>query len=83
MGRSFTPTFAVYEYIPGWSVTPSAWQTKIFGRPSDQSLARMVAVFEQSTQAGGCNAHLGPTTVHSAKVVRQATGEVVARYRMS
>lgn len=80
MGRSITPTYALYEYIPGHSVTPSAWSCKHQGKPTSDNLVRAIAMFEQSTQEGGCNAHLGPTIVHSAKIVRQSTGEVVARY---
>ena len=61
--------------------TPSAWDTKHAGRPSDSTLKAWVEHFEASTKTGGCNAHLGATVVWSAKVVRQATGETVATYK--
>jgi hypothetical protein len=34
----------------------------------------------RSPKGNGCNAHLGRQVVASAKVIHQATGEVVATY---
>lgn len=81
MGRTVTPTFALTLRVPGFYMTPSGWDCKRQGRPSDATLAAAVEMFEASTRPGGCNAHLGTTVVSSAKVVRQSTGDVVAEYR--
>lgn len=77
-----TPTFRIEtRYVGGrFSTTPEAWPTKHLGRPTPYALGQWVALTEQSTKPGGVNAHLGPMTVRSARVVRQSTGEVVAQY---
>jgi len=80
MGRSTTPTYVVHLTVPGFHYTPAAWRVKQAGRPTDANLAAYVKAFEASTEPGGVNAHLGPQTVRSAQVVRQATGEQVASY---
>lgn len=79
MGRSITPTYRIEFRATGGYHTPSAWRAE-YGRPSAASLARWVESFEASTREGGVNAHLGVTTVWSARIVRQATGAVVADY---
>ncbi len=63
--------------------TPAGWDTKHAGRPSDVTLKNYVEKFEASCRPGGCNAHLGPTVVWSAKVIRQSTDEVVATYKQT
>jgi len=81
MGRSTTPTFRCEMNISRGSMTPLAWDTKHAGRPSDATLKAFVEHFEASTRQGGVNAHLGPTVVWSAKVIRQSTGDTVASYQ--
>lgn len=83
MSRSTTPTYRVETFTPGVYSTPTGWPTKHCGRPSDATLARYVADFEESCQPGGCNAHLGYRPVRSARIFRQSTGEIVATYNES
>lgn len=83
MGRSTTPTYRVEFQIAspariGW--TPMRWDGKHLGRVSDANLAKMVKVYEDATKPGGVNAHLGETTIAAARVIRQATGDVVATF---
>jgi hypothetical protein len=80
MGRSTTPTYAVYMHVPGFHYTPEAWPTKHYGRPTAAALAKFVEDFERSTQDGGCNQHLGVQRVARAHVARQSTGATVASY---
>lgn len=80
MGRSVTPTYRIEFRIAGSYWTPSAWNVKRDGRPTEDRLAQYVNDLEASTREGGVNAHLGEQVVLSAKVVRQSTGEVVASY---
>jgi hypothetical protein len=78
MGRVVTPKYAVEIEVSGpYRVTPAAWR----GRPTSLRLAQYVEQFERSTQPGGANAHLGPTTVTSARVKQNFQGgAVVATY---
>jgi len=80
MGTSLTPTYRVEFRIAGSYWTPSAWNVKRDGRPTDEKLATYVADLEASTREGGCNAHLGATVVFGATIVRQSDDEVVASY---
>lgn len=82
MGRTITPTYRTEIKVAGpYAWTPAAWRCKEQGRPTDAALAAYVAVLEASTREGGCNAHLGETTVRSARIIHQPTGDVVATYR--
>jgi len=84
MGRTTTPTFRVemttvrlrdgqrFGFQLGWE--------KQYGRPTGEALARFVKDFDQATAPGGVNAHLGQEQTTQAKVVRQATQEVVAEF---
>jgi hypothetical protein len=80
MGRSITPTYRIEFRLAGSYWTPSGWNVKRDGRPTDERLAQYVADLEASTREGGVNAHLGEQVVLSAKVVRQSSGEIVASY---
>jgi hypothetical protein len=66
--------------------TPMEWRTKSatnrpgYGKPTAENLKAFVERFEASTKPGGCNDHLGLSIVTSAKIVRQATKEVLATY---
>lgn len=83
MGRTITPRYRVELRVPGFHFTPAGWDGKHCGRPSDASLRAYVLAFEASTQPGGINAHLGPTTIERARVVRQSDDTIVARYERS
>jgi len=88
MGRSTTPTHRIefgIVFANGRPVrhTPAGWDSKRCGRPTDANLATYIEDFEASTLPGQCNEHLGRTTVHTAQIVRQATGERVALYAPS
>lgn len=64
----------------------AGWDTRHYGRPTDATLSKYVFTYAKSLEPGGCNWHLSqalgvlpyPT---AAKVIRQATGEVVATWR--
>ena len=78
---STTPTYVVELTIPGTRNTPSAWNCKNDGRPTEANLANYVQTYERSTRPGGVNDHLGPETVTSARIRRNTCyGDVVARY---
>lgn len=81
MGRVITPKYAVEIEVSGpYRITPAAWRRE-YGRAGARDLAKYVAIFEESTHAGGFNEHLGPTTVLSARIKRNvAGGAVVATY---
>ncbi len=88
MSDSTTPTYRVefgIVFADGRPVrhTPSGWDVKRAGKPTDENLALYVEALEASTRPGECNEHLGRTTVHTAQVVRQASGERVALYAPS
>lgn len=96
MGRSYTSKYRVeYRLVlsvgsdgrqRGVSWTPASWivssrdQRKADGKPTAENLRRHVESIEQSTRPGGVNEHLGSTTIRSAKLVNQDTGETVATY---
>jgi hypothetical protein len=80
MGQSITPAYRVEVTVEGSYWTPARWDAKHFGRPNDGALVDYVEQVEASTREGGVNAHLGATVIRSAKVIRQADNEVVARY---
>jgi hypothetical protein len=87
MSSTHTPTFRVELHEssidrPGvrYSPTMTPWPTKHAGRPTDATLAAYVESLEESTLPGGVNDHLGRTVVNRARVIRQATGELVAEY---
>lgn len=86
MSSSHTPTYrveysSVVDITRGQRVgmTPCAWR-RPDGRPTAANLERHVRGFEESTLPGGVNAHCGITRVGSARLVRQADGEVMATY---
>ena len=88
MSRHSTPTFRIeYPSVRDAETerpigfTSGGWDTKHCGRPTDASLARWVASLEASMLPGGCNAHIGICVVRHARVVRQASGEIVAMFR--
>jgi hypothetical protein len=81
MGRSTTPTFRCEMKISPGATTPTGWDTKHAGRPSDATLKAHVELFEASCLPGGVNAHIGRTVVWSAKIIHQRSGETVATYQ--
>lgn len=50
------------------------------GAPTNPNLAIVIEAYEDSTKKGGVNAHLGEDTIGIARIVQQATGEIVASY---
>ena len=86
MGRSTTPTYRVEYVTPGFYIAPMAWRVKGYGvipgcgKPTDENLRKDVLFFEKSCKPGGPNEHLGPMVVTSAKIVHQATDNIVATY---
>jgi len=87
MGRSTTPAYRVELHAAECGLTPMAWnvrdhyQVKGYGKPTPANLATFVKGLEDSFTPSGVNGHIGhPLTVQSARIIRQSTGEVVARY---
>jgi hypothetical protein len=89
MGRSTTPEFVVEmrEHDGGRRFTPQAWRVKGQhgipgdGKPTKENLERFVKKFEESTEPGGANSHLGPTRIVYARIRQNCTGgATVAEY---
>ena len=86
MGRSVTPTYRVEVRLNTGYMTPSAWNCKQDGRPTEANLEKWRKELNASFQPDGVN---GPrndtdTVIHiiSAKIIRQRTGEVVSETTM-
>jgi hypothetical protein len=85
-GRSRAITYALHMQSRGYSYTPSEWRVRArygargYGAPTDANLEQHIRAFEASTQPGGANAHLGPTTISRAWIVDQRSGFTVAGY---
>ena len=92
MGRSFTPTFRIETgpaTCPGKATVVTSthgWDAKSYGRPTKANLDKYALATIKSMHLGGCNEHISkgygfipvPAWI---KVVRQATGEVVAEWK--
>lgn len=95
MGQIRTVRFAIhYRLAPqegqplrGW--TPGQWrarrqgQAPAHGKPTPANIQKHCEHYERSTLPGGCNEHLGPTTIASAWVIDQLTGETVGTWSRS
>jgi hypothetical protein len=90
MGRSITPTFRVeYHDNPFTAVElhvrdSFAWKAS-YGRPTAANLEKWRTAMNKSYAAGGVNEHISNmlgyvVNISAARIVRQATGEVVATY---
>jgi hypothetical protein len=70
------------------SATPQQWRVKGrnnapgFGKPSEANLAVWIKGFEDSTKAGGVNAHLGVLQVTGACIVDQDSGAEIASFSL-
>jgi len=90
-GRSTAIKYTVQIVVPGTHNTASEWRPRSrlngnvpgHGAPTAENLAKYVRGFEESTLAGGCNAHVGATKVASARIVNQETKQVLATYSAS
>jgi hypothetical protein len=81
MPRDTTPTYVVEIRTTGHGWTPAPWHCGRNGRPTEANLALYVGDLEKSTAPGGCNAHLGETTVTRAWIRRNSIGgATVASY---
>ena len=86
MGRSRTPAYRLELAIDNGIATPSGWDVGGKygkGKPTAENVTKYVKAFEASCAPGGCNEHLGRTTVLRAKLVRQSDNTVVATYEGS
>lgn len=86
MGRTITPKYRVEAEFADNTGTRCAWNVRTNcgradGPATEANLAKWVDALERSTQPGGCNCHLSPIVVFSARIIKQATGDVVAAYR--
>lgn len=82
MGRTITPMYTVRVAASDHYITPMAWPTKQAGRPTEENLAAFVAKYNESFAPGGVNYLKGerPVHIHSAQIVRTATGKTVVSY---
>ena len=79
--RDTTPTYVLHLFDGKYAYTPSGWSVKRDGRPTAANLATAIRSFENSTQPGGANAHLGATRILRATIKRNVYGgETVATY---
>lgn len=78
MGRVTTPTFFVRMVVSRGSLTPEAWRTNLYGKPTEANLAKFVRELEASFEPGGANDHIQPMKVLSAQILRSADRCVVA-----
>ena len=84
MGRSYTPVYRL-EFYEGRSekgCMVQAWK----GKATTQALEQWVFSYSKSLELGGVNQHISLSLGHipylySARIVRQATGEVVATWK--
>ncbi len=83
MGASrLVPVIVKFVCAGNVAMTPSAWQSKYCGKPNDANLAKHIDHLSKSFLPGGVNEHCGPTKIVSAEVIRQSTGEVLAKWTM-
>lgn len=86
MDESFTPTYRVAIRTTQGHYTPMEWQVRGrygmrgYGAPTAANLAAFVHQLEASHEPGGVNAHVGPTMILQATIVRQANNLVMAQY---
>jgi hypothetical protein len=88
--RDYTPRYTVQIFSPGYSYTEAAWEIKqrfgqnkgqvAAGKPTDDNLRTYVTKFEDSTEPGGVNDHLGTRKITRASIKDQQTGDIVATY---
>ena len=92
MGKSYTPKYRVEtrdNTAKPWAAPNArqAWLVKDYGRATDENLAAWVRVTNRSFKSGGVNFHVSVAAgvevhINWARIVEQATGEVVAEYFM-
>jgi hypothetical protein len=83
MGKSYTPTYRVEERAQGVAPYTYAWR-KEDGRPTIANLEKRIMSYAKSLEKGGVNEHLSKNFIPYptfARIVRQATGEVVATWK--
>lgn len=86
MSRNSTPAYRVeVEGNESFEMTNAIWR-KHYGRPTEANAQKYVEKFNESLAPGGCNEHISkayPTArMIGCRIVRQATGKVVASYRV-
>ena len=83
MGRSTTLTF-IAETTDQTGTYVITWNTKTHGKPTDENAARYRKGLNDSFLPGGVNEHVitrEGAVIHTSKVkvIRQSSGEVVAK----
>jgi hypothetical protein len=80
MSSSRTPRYVVSftTVHPTQFHTGIEWKTDVHGQPNENNLIAFCTKYEESTQSGGCNEHLGPMAISEAKLVDQKTSKVLA-----
>ena len=84
MGRSYTPKFRIEYVSVGCGITKACWDGKFYGKPTVASLTKHAVGLNDSFKPGGVNEHVSKSfpgaRVTSARVVRQADGEVIVTW---
>jgi hypothetical protein len=87
MGKIVTPKFRVEFQTNNGHWTPTSWYVHSkrsgrvgYGTPTHANLRKYVLAMEASTMPGGPNAHIGPTRILRATIIRQADNAVMAVY---
>jgi hypothetical protein len=89
MGKTRTYTYRLeLRVISGAYYTPQGWLVRGSrllgpgkGKPTAGNIDKWVTAFENSMRPGGVNAHLGIDQVTYARIVHQASGQVMAEWR--
>jgi len=82
MSRTITPKYRLEIENDDGQYSNMAWNVRTNthagnGMPTRVNLLKWIASFEESTQPGGCNDHLGATHILWAQIVCQRTGDTV------
>ena len=86
MGRVITPTYRVEYTSNDRGLDKSmCWDCKRYGRPSLKNLESWREAYNKSFERGGVNEHVSDAAgfvirIFNARIVRQATGEVVVDF---
>jgi hypothetical protein len=83
MGRIWTPKYRIEWKTKGsYGMTNSAWDTKVYGKPTVKNLEAVTKKYAESMLPGGVNADAGVTII-GARLVKQDTNQIVADVTIS
>lgn len=89
MGRTITPTYRVEfkDNTSGKYWNSQSWESKAYGQPTDTNLESWRQRYNKSFGIEGVNFHCSRSVgfiihIHTARLIRQATGEIIATTTM-